>query len=332
MKLRFTLALLVFAPAIAAAQPSFDCAKASTDVERAICGDAKLAAADRELAGVYGALLGKLPGPAKEHLTNDQQRWLGNRGRSCTAELAWCLGNRYRQRIATLKAAGEGAYPFISEQALQQSGKVRAITYEIDARYPQFDGSADFQDLNKYFAKTAREGAKDAVPAPDVYDPRAQTWTYDQSFALYRPGPNAVAVEVTSYIFTGGAHGSTNVSATLVDLRRGSSVEPSDVFKEGAPWERTLVDLARADLKKQFVERPGFDDALQPDKFDKMLKESDRYLFKADALELIFNQYEVGPYVAGIYRVTIPYTRLANLLRPDGLVQLAPVGEGRGGR
>jgi uncharacterized protein len=332
MKLCLAVVLALLAPGIAVAQPSFDCAKASTPVERAICGDAKLAAADRELANVYGALFGRLSGPAKEHLTNDQRRWLGNRGKSCTAELPWCLTNRYRQRIATLKAVGEGEYPFISEQALQLGGKVKAITYEIDARYPQFDGRADFRDLNKYFAKTAGEGAKDAIPAADVYDPRAQTWTYDQSFALYRPGPNAVSVEVTSYIFTGGAHGSTNVSATLVDLRGGNSVEPAEVFKEGAPWERAVIDMARADLKKQFVERPGFDDALQPDKFDKMLKESDRYLFKAGALELIFNQYEVGPYAAGIYRVTIPYARLANLLRPDGLVQLAPVGEGRGGR
>jgi uncharacterized protein len=332
MTLRILLVLLLLAPGLAVAQPSFDCGKASTAVERAICGDAKLAAADRELAGVYGALLGRLSGPAKEHLMNDQRRWLGNRGKSCTAELPWCLGNRYRQRIATLKAVGEGVYPFISEQALQQSGKVKAISYEIDARYPQFDGGAGFRDLNQYFARTARAGAAQAVPASDVYDPRAQTWTYDQSFALYRPGPSAVSVEVTSYIFTGGAHGATNIGATLVDLRSGGSVEPSDVFKEGAPWERAVIDMARADLKKQFVERPGFDDTLEPDKFDRMLKESDRYLFKPGALELIFNQYEVGPYAAGIYRVRIPYDRLAGLLRPDGLVQLAPVGQGRGGR
>jgi uncharacterized protein len=332
MKLRLAFILALLAPGAAVAQPSFDCGKASTPVERAICGDAKLAAADRELANVYGALLGRLSGPAKEHLTKDQLRWLGKRGKSCTAYLAVCLGNRYGQRIAMLKAVGEGPYPFISEQALQKSGKVKSISYEVDARYPQFDGIGDFRDLNKYFAKTARDGAKDAIPTADLDSPREQTWTYDQSFALYRPGPNAVAVEVTSYIFSGGAHGSTNVSATLVDLRGGGSVEPSDVFKEGAPWERTLIDMARADLKKQFVERPGFDDALEPDKFDKMLRESDRYLFKAGALELIFNQYEVGPYAAGIYRVRIPYDRLANLLRPDGLVQLAPVGQGRGGR
>lgn len=273
MKLRVLLALWLLAPGTAVAQSSFDCAKASTAVERTICGDAKLAAADRELASVYGALLGKLSGSAQEHLTNDQLRWLGNRGKSCTAYLAGCLANRYRQRIATLKAEGEGAYPFISEQLLLQAGKVKAITYEIDARYPRFDGNADFRAVNSTFASLARAGAKDAIPASDVNDPREQTWTYEQGFALFRPGPDAVSVETTSYIFTGGAHGSTNVSAMLVDLRSGNSVEPRDVFVATAPWQSTLAEMARADLKRQFVDRLGFPEALEPDKFDKLLKE-----------------------------------------------------------
>jgi uncharacterized protein len=327
---RIALALLLVAPGVALAQPSFDCAKASTVVERTICGDAKLAAADRELAGVYGALLGRLPAPAQEHLANEQQRWLGNRGKTCTAFLAGCLANRYRQRIATLKADGEGPYPFVSEQVLLQTGKVKAIRYEIEARYPRFDGNADFLAVNTTFANIARAGAKDAVPKADIDDSREQSWTYQQSYALYRPGPHAVSVETNSYIFTGGAHGSSNVSAMLVDLRTGNLVRLDTVF--AAPWQRTLAELARTDLKGQFVDRPGFPEALEPDKFDKLLDDSERYLFKAGALELIFNQYEVGPYAAGIYTVTIPYERLAKLLRPDGLVQLAPVGEGRGGR
>ena len=51
------------------------------------------------------------------------------------------------------------------------------------------------------------------------------------------------------------------------------------------------------------------------------MKDQQRYLFKAFALELIFNQYEVAPYASGMYRVVIPYARLTGILRPD-----APVG------
>jgi uncharacterized protein len=328
--IRILLAAILFVPGMALAQPSFKCGKASTPVERAICGDAKLAAADRELASVYGTLAAKLAGPAKDHLVNDQMRWLGNRGKSCAATLAGCLGFRYRQRIATLKAAGEGAYPFVSEQALLKAGKLKAISYEIDARYPRFDGSTDFAAVNKAFADAANEGAKDAIPGRDVDGARQQTWSYEQGFELYRPGPNAVSVETTSYIFTGGAHGSSNVTATLVDLRTGRSVKPSELLR--GDWQRVIADLARADLKKQFVERPGFEDSLEPAKFDRLMRDAERFLFKAGALVLIFNQYEVGPYAAGRYNVIIPYSWLGALIGDDGLVQLPPVGDGRGGR
>jgi uncharacterized protein len=328
--IRILLASLLLVPVVAAAQPSFDCGKASTSVERAICGDAKLAAVDRELASTYDGLLAKLSGPAKDHLVKDQARWLENRGASCTANLAGCLVFRYRQRLATLKAEGEGAYPFVSEQQVRQSGKVKTVRYEIDARYPQFDGGADYAALNKAFADTARAGAKDAVPAQDIDGGREQSWTYEQSFALFRPGPQAVSVRTTSYIFTGGAHGGTTIAATLVDLRSGRAVKPSEVLQ--GDWRRTVSEIARADLKRQFAERPGFEDALQSGKFDKLMNDDGRFLFRDGALELIVNQYEVGPYAAGQYFVTIPYGHLTPVIRPDWLVQFTLVGAGRGSR
>jgi len=315
-----TAALMVW-PTAAFAQPSFDCAKSSNAVERAICGSAKLAGADRDLATIYGALVGKLTGAAKEHLLRDQAHWIESRDKACTGmteAITRCLGYRYDARIATLKAAGEGPYPFVSEQTLLRAGKVRAIRYEIDAAYPRFDGTtADFSTVNQAFAALAQEGAKNATPGKDTPD-RESIWTYEQRFALYRPGPNSVSVATTYYTFTGGAHGSSGVTATLVDLRTGRDVPPSGVFRPGVPWERTITDMARADLKRQFVERPGFNEALEPDNFAKLMKDPGRYLFKADALVLLFNQYDVAAYVMGAYTVTIPYAKLAGFTRADG--------------
>lgn len=309
--------------AAAGAQPSFDCAKASNVVERRICADPKLAKADRDLATVYGALSAKLSGAAKDHLVKDQLRWLANRAKACTGEpgdVARCVRLRYDARIAILTASAEGQYPFVSEQTLLRTGKVRMVRYEIDASYPQFDGgTADFSGVNKAFANAALQAAKEATPEPDAGD-RDQTWTYLQSFKLYRPGPNSVTVATTFYTFTGGAHGSSGVAATLIDLGTGRKVLPAGAFLPTAPWEGTIAEIARADLEKQFVERPGFDDALEPAKFAKLLKDPERYLFKAGALELIFNQYDVGPYAAGPYTVVIPYTKLTALIRPDGPV------------
>jgi hypothetical protein len=79
-----------------------------------------------------------------------------------------------------------------------------------------------------------------------------------------------------------------------------------------------MVDLVTADLKKQFVKNPGFDDALEPAAMAKMLKDASRYRWRPDRLELIFNAYDVGPYSAGAYQVVVPYSRLHALFRADG--------------
>ncbi len=98
-------ALLVAAAAPALAQngPSFDCAKASTAIERAICKSPELAKADREMAAAYAVLVGKLSGAAREHLIKDQLRWV-NDWQACNADTALmeqCLAGRNRDRIAS---------------------------------------------------------------------------------------------------------------------------------------------------------------------------------------------------------------------------------------
>ena len=308
------------APLQAQGGPSFDCAKASTPVERTICKSPELAKADRDVSAAYTALAAKLNGAAKDHLVKDQQRWAGNRNRACTGEdAAACLKSRYENRFALLKIFGAGAYPFISEQAIVRAGKVKATRYRIDASYPQFDGPAvNFTALNAKFANAAKEAAGESVPAADIGDDIDQTWSYEQSFGLHRPGPSSISVEVSLYSFTGGAHGNGSTYAVLVDLRTGRELKPESAFAAGGEWLRTVTAIVAADLKKQFVERPGFDDALEPAKLAELMAEPGRYLFKADGLEIIFNQYDVGPYSAGTYQVAIPYSRLRALIRADG--------------
>lgn len=316
------LAVVSAVPSLAQGSPSFDCVKASTPVERAICKSPELAKADREVSAAYTALAARLSGAAKDHLVKDQQRWVGNRNRACTGEdAATCLKSRYENRLALLREFGTGAYPFVSEQAIIRAGKVKATRYRIDASYPQFDGpGVNFTALNARFADTAKEAAGEAVPAADIGDDFDQTWSYEQSFSLHRPGPTAISVEVSLYSFTGGAHGNGSTYAVLVDLRTGRQLKPENAFTAGGEWLRTVTSIVIADLRKQFVERPGFDDALEPAKLAELMAEPGRYLFKADGLEIIFNQYDVGPYSSGTYQVVIPYSRLRTILRADGPV------------
>lgn len=328
MRLRIlaVMAGLAAAPASAQTGPSFDCARASTAVERAICRDAGLSSADGQMAATYKQLIDRLDGAARAELQKDQARWLAGRNQACSdgaVEIAICLKNRIENRLANLRVMADGAFPFVSQQTIVKIGKVRNAGFAIDASYPRFDGkSADFSAANAFFADRAKIAIADHVPNADEFTERPQTWSYDQSFLLHRPGANAIAVATTYYGFTGGAHGYGAVSGALVDLRSGRLLEPSDIFAPGDKWLPALRNWVTADLKKQFAERPGFEDALAPEKLDKLLHEPERYIWRADGLAIVFNQYEVAAYVMGRYVVHVPYGRLESLMRPD-----APVGK-----
>jgi uncharacterized protein YecT (DUF1311 family) len=324
-RLAVLLALLLAAPAAAQDKPSFDCAKASNAIERTICGTPELARADRDMASVYVALSGGLSGPAKEHLLKDQMRWIAARNKACdgVAEtLPLCLKQHFEARTANLRIFGDGLYPFVSEQTAVKAGKFGRIAYSIDAAWPQFDGSsADFKAVNRSFASDTSKGIEEATPTSDaaVGDPRDQIWTLQQWFELQRPSARAIAVAISSYTYTGGAHPYGGTWASLVDLRTGRFAGPAEVFKPGDNWLKALVQLVQADLKKQFAAgHPGFDDAIGPDKLAKSLRDPGHYLYRPGGLQLIFNPDEIGPYAAGKYEVNIPYATLRPLFAPDG--------------
>jgi uncharacterized protein len=316
---------LVAPPAVAQSGPSFDCAKPSSEAELAVCATPRLAAADREMAAVYAGLVDKLSGLAKDHLVKDQKRWMTIRNDACSGtkeEVVRCLERHYRPRINNLRVLDEGLYPFISEQALLKTGKVGKISYAIDATWPRFDGTtADFSALNRSTAETTAKAANDVIP-PDATAGELrgeQLWPYIQTFELQRPSSDAISVAITTYAFSGGAHGYGGTTAQLVDLRTGRKAELGDVFGPGDSWLQTLVPLVRGELKKQFTdERPGFDDAIEPVALTKLLRDPTIYYFQAGRLQLIFNPYAVGPYVSGTFRVNIPYATLRPLLAAAG--------------
>ncbi|CAN5745384.1 hypothetical protein BH11PSE3_BH11PSE3_42980 [soil metagenome] len=295
-------------PGAATAQkPGADCGKASSAIERTVCGNAELVTADRAMAAAYAALVGKLRGAARDHLTADQARWLVNRERACVGEPAdveECLIGRFRDRTSLLRLLGDGAYPFVSEQAIVKAGEAKGIPYSIDASYPQFDATTpDFGAVNRQLAAATREAAERVVPGSDAdtgggkYNGAA--WRYEQAFTLYRPSDNAVSVALLYDSYEGGAYPVGGVRGMLVDLRTGRAVGPDGVFAPNLDWLKELVRIAGGEIKA----------ANLPD----LLKQPGRYVFLDDRLELTFNQYEGGPYT-----LEIPYQRLKPLLRPDG--------------
>jgi uncharacterized protein YecT (DUF1311 family) len=84
---------------------SYDCAKAASEVERAICHVQSLASLDLQLSASYKPLASGLPLRQRDKLKAEQHDWLRQRDRECAPDKGWvsCIAGMYQNRIVELK-------------------------------------------------------------------------------------------------------------------------------------------------------------------------------------------------------------------------------------
>jgi uncharacterized protein YecT (DUF1311 family) len=85
--------------------PSFDCARASSQIEADICGDPAVARLDLDLATLYEQIRhGVATEPAQQALRDLQRQWLQHRNSRCSAvaDRAACLTEEYQRQRETL--------------------------------------------------------------------------------------------------------------------------------------------------------------------------------------------------------------------------------------
>ena len=108
-------------------KPSFDCAKAKSNSERAICSDEELARLDRELAAIYQSAL-----KAGTVDKRSQFAWIRRRDAECIGKLRSCLQTRMQERIAELRRGASRNEQPLGEQpkpaAMDQAALSRPLT------------------------------------------------------------------------------------------------------------------------------------------------------------------------------------------------------------
>lgn len=87
-------------PPTIAARPSFNCAKAASAVEKAICSDNSLAALDVQLARTYQSLKKSLPSSQFARVRSSQREWIAQRD-YCGSSVS-CISQAYRNRLNQL--------------------------------------------------------------------------------------------------------------------------------------------------------------------------------------------------------------------------------------
>ena len=147
---------------------------------------------------------------------------------------------------------------------------------------------------------------------PDLGVPYELETTYSTT----RSTPSVLSIVWKTASYTGGAHGNQTVMGETFRKADGSQVMLGDLFT-GEGYQETLFDIVRG----QMVARGPYSqtgyyenaDQLVADTFDPAAF----YVTGDPALVLAYATYTLAPYAAGPQEFTIPFSELADILKPE---------------
>jgi len=216
----------------------------------------------------------------------------------------------------TLREDG-GVTPFSLQKAAEYATqRVRQGTFlEAESTYPFFT-AAPWQQINREVQEGARRPLERFVREGQALVTAGELnhfWTRYETLELKRLTLRTLSLLGTVSVYTGGAHPNTHFRA-LNFVREGGTVRRlalGDLFKPGTPFVRVLSEYVLADLREQEAAwvADGSIPALRAE-------ELGAFTLSGRGLEFAFAPYAVGPYAQGAFVVTVPYARLAGMLRP----------------
>jgi uncharacterized protein len=306
--------------------PAFDCTKARTEVELAICASPEAKAIDDRMAAAYVDLKGRLNDDAARALRDSQRQWLKYRDETCTwradAERTQCVIDETEKRwrvLSGLPKAGPGTGSARLEPYLI-ARKGDAKKYAIDITAVVFAAPA-----------TAGERAfNEAVAALHADAPLNETidfespgeLSYNLHVEVLYASSEFVSALGTGWRYDGGAHGNSWTRSVTVDLKAGRLLSFADLFPETA--REAFANICRDQLvaqRREKLEQSEGDARRELEAYETTISEHmadlSRWSFAADRVEVIFDPYAVGSYAEGEYVCRFDYGVIRLYANPD---------------
>ncbi|MBI4923834.1 MAG: DUF3298 domain-containing protein [Devosia nanyangense] len=329
IRLVLALAALLFLAPIAEAA-SFDCGKAATSFEKAICSSPELSQQDEILAQAYATALGGLSKVAAGEVKATQHDWLGYAERICsddaepikgtyTDDQALCLTGSFKGRVRALEASRmQGGYRFypVGRYLVEKDTEATADDYTkiADKQYEtvRIDRDDDIAKAFNAMIEAMRsdhpdlfETGTDKLAGGDVTEDILITTTVDAVT------DKRISLVTDNYWFGhGAAHPNYGISYKhfLVDAQR--PLYASDIFS-GKTWKAVLGKLV-LDKLQGTLEDGVWEDSIKdvPD----WSADPARWNFSPEGLLVQFQPYEVTYYAAGAPAVTIPWDALSDIM------------------
>lgn len=239
---------------------------------------------------------------------------------------------------STTGASGTNTTPNTSSSSLVESSKIPARTITIVRTKPDcssadcpsikvkrlsFIGRDRFNNfLDQTMASMAEVDASNNAAFRSLAEFATYFWKISKpgyqvvlEASVRRGDEDLVVVQIDSYIFTGGAHGlsTTQYINWLPQTDKILTLENMLLPKKMTAFEQALKKQHAIWLttNPQAIENPAAYNKLWP------FVPTDNAALLADGLAVTYDPYSIAPYSFGRPTITIPYTELVGILRPE---------------
>jgi uncharacterized protein YecT (DUF1311 family) len=312
---------------LAGATPAhaFDCSRAATKVEKAICGSTDLTTADADMTKAYVSVREASTAAEKKLLALSQRRWIEQRENACAygenAELASCISKETNERRLLLQGtseSGPGVASALVPVFLQQRGDAKI--YDLDYALVRFANPQSAGE--KLFNAQSKKILAEAPRGPHSQDLiEGQMLAREETFAISFASPDLLSVTDSFYAFEGGAHGNGGVTNINIDMRSGKEIKTSDVFS--SETAKTLALECREQVLARKQENYGAekyvaaeDGSYQESAVADHINDFQRWTISADKAIVTFDSYAIGAYAEGPYECEFDTLKLKALAIP----------------
>ena len=325
----FIIALCGLFPTQATAA-SFDCNKAATWVEKAVCSDEVLSQFDDQLAKAYSDALASLSPEGQKETKQYQKQWLKNLSPYCNDRLkakrddnaAQCLKDAYKKRIKQLQQSLI-RYPdrTFRNVHVSQSGIRKTCDFvERESTYPQIENTRDEneQSFNNLISKNASDNlGNPTCSSTDNTDCENECVDIDAKITIIFNSKRLISWQSEQYWYgQGAAHGYTNIASFhwLLESRR--ELQDLDLFDNKTDWRNKLTALVLQKLKeKEVAKKTTY--KIEPSQLTEEVCSPQQWVISKDGLGIQFgDEYSFGSRVASIF--TIDWKTIEPYLSKNG--------------
>jgi len=324
--MRASLSVLVLALVGIWCMPAaaFDCGRAETAVETAICAAPELKTLDDGLETAYAEVKALSTRAEQKMLVRAQKAWIAEREANCPQSglgLEGCIRDMTATRLKMFEGrpeSGPGVEGQIIPVFIVQEGTEEVYDLDISLlRFakPRTAGEKRFNAVEEAIAGRIKLGPHDEDTAGHIYAlEEAMTFSYGS--------PAFMSVMHSHWSDLGGAHGNGGLENTNIDMTTGKVIETGDVFDEkavaklAAQCKDQIIAEKRQRLEGEAY-NPASDPFLQEEVIAEYVATMSHWSFTDHDASVSFDTYAIGSHAEGSYDCTFALTEVKALALPS---------------